>query len=208
MTVQEAILLRRSARSYEKRDIAPEIIEELLRMAQAAPSGGNSQQHVFGIVRDSERRTALARAAGGQMWIASAPVLVACCARLDEDWRTLPEDDFGLRVNRLRFGAGFLQHLLAYPNWQETAVFVDDAVPLIPAEHMVLAAKAHGIEGCIVGLLDVQAASRILELPENIRCLYLLPLGYPAKKPGEKTVKSLEELSFYETYQTEHRGRT
>ena len=67
---------------------------------------------------------------------------------------------------------------------------------------MVLAAKAHGIEGCIVGWLDVQKASRILQLPEDIRCLYLLPLGYPARAPGTKKLRSLEEISFCETYQS------
>lgn len=204
MEILDAILNRRSARSYEARDIPDNILSELLLAAQAAPSGGNGQAHVFGIVREQPRKDALAEAAGGQKWIADAPVVIACCARLDKDWRGLPENDFGLRVNNLRFGDRFVRHLLAYPEWQETAVLLADAVPLIPAEHMILAAKAHGIEGCIIGWLDVQKASEILKLPEDIRCLYLLPVGYPARAPGAKKLRSLEEISFYETYQTSY----
>ena len=43
---------------------------------------------------------------------------------------------------------------------------------------------------------------RRMQLPEEIRCLYLLPLGYPARAPGTKKLRSLEEISFCETYQS------
>lgn len=41
-------------------------------------------------------------AAGGQLWIANAPIIIACCAYLDEDISALPDDDFGKIVNRTR----------------------------------------------------------------------------------------------------------
>ncbi len=75
-----------------------------------------------------------------------------------------------------------------------------DAVPLIPAEHIFLTAVSHGLSACFIGWLDVQKASRILNLPEDIRCLYLLPVGYPAERPKEKEMKRIEEISFTNKY--------
>lgn len=200
MELKQAILSRRSARAYKDTPVADEIIQEMLEAAQAAPSGGNGQSHIFGIVRDENLKTSLAEAAGGQTWIASAPVVIACCAKLEEDFKKLPADDFGLEVNRLRFGNPLLRYLMDYSNWNEMAVLLADAVPLIPAEHIFLTAVSHGLSACFIGWLDVQKASHILNLPEDIRCLYLLPVGYPAERPKEKEMKRIEEISFTNKY--------
>jgi nitroreductase len=200
MELKDAILYRRSTRAFKNIPVADEIIREMLAAAQAAPSGGNGQSHVFGIVYDESIKKDLAEAAGGQTWIASAPVVIACCARLEKDFKKLPDDDFGLEVNRLRFGESLMRYMMAYPDWSEMAVLLGDAVPLIPAEHIFLTAVAHGLSACFIGWLDVQKASRILNLPEDIRCLYLLPVGYPAESPEEKELKRIEEISFTNRY--------
>ena len=204
LEILDAIRNRRSARSYEARDIPDNILNELLLAAQAAPSGGNGQAHVFGIVREQPRKDALAEAAGGQKWIAEAPVVIACCARLDKDWHDLPENDFGLRVNNLRFGDQFVRHLLAYPEWQETAVLLADAVPLIPAEHMILAAKAHGIEGCIIGWLDVQKASEIFKAARGYPLSLSAADWISGKSAWCKKAAFPGGDIFYETYQTSY----
>lgn len=201
MTVMEAIQKRRSARSYLDKPIEDEVLLELLEAARLAPSGGNGQNHVFGVVKDQEIKLALARSAGNQMWIAEAPVVIACCARLEEDLKGLPESDFGLRVNELRFTKPFIQHLNAYPDRKAVGALFVNAAPLIPAEHMVLAAAAHGIQGCYIGWLDVWEASRVLNLPGDMVCLFLLPLGYPKREPSKKKRKSLDEISFFNRYE-------
>ena len=200
MTVMEAIQKRRSARSYLDRPIEDTLILELLEAARLAPSGGNGQNHVFGVVKDQEIKLALARVAGNQMWIAEAPVVIACCARLGADLKDLPESDFGLRVDELRFTRPFIQYLNAYPDRKAVSSLFVNAAPLIPAEHMVLAAAAHGIQACYIGWLDVWEASRILNLPGDIACLFLLPMGYPKREPGKKKLKSLDEISFFDRY--------
>lgn len=109
MDLKTAILTRRSARSFKEDIPVPDsIIQEMLQMAQAAPSGGNGQSHLFGIIREKSTKTALAEAAGGQMWIASAPVVIACCARLPVNFRELPPDDFGLTVDPFEMGRFFI----------------------------------------------------------------------------------------------------
>ncbi len=50
------------------------------------------------------------------MWIATAPIVFACCADLSWDIADQPEDDFGLIVNKLRFDNDFLKYLCEFPN--------------------------------------------------------------------------------------------
>lgn len=200
MELQYAMLSRRSARKFKHAPVPEQIINEMLKMAQVAPSGGDGQTHVFGIIREDATKRALADAAGGQLWIADAPLVIACCARLPEDFNALPEDDFGFVVNKLRWGKPLMKYIMAYPDWNGMASLFADSAPLIPTEHMCLTAVSYGLACCIIGWLDVQRASEILKLPDDIRCLYLLAVGYPDEEPEPKELKSIDEISFYEEY--------
>lgn len=200
MELEASILARRSVRKYKSIPVPDDIIEKMLKMAQAAPSGGNGQSHIFGVVRDADKRRELAEAAGNQMWIADAPVVFACCARLDEDYRSLPEGDFTVIVNKLRWGGDFYNYLMEYPNWNSVACLLANAAPLIPAEHIALEAAANGLSSCFIGFLDVDRASAALGLPDDIRCLFLLPVGYADEQPGSKKLKALDEISFNDVY--------
>jgi len=80
MELMEAIRKRVSIRNFLEKPLPDELIEEILDAARLAPSGGNGQNWVFGVVKDVKLKTQLAYAAGNQMWIASAPVVFACCA--------------------------------------------------------------------------------------------------------------------------------
>lgn len=200
MDVMEAIWSRRSARSYTTQPIAQDILLQLLEAARRAPSGGDAQGHCFGIVREETRKQALAQAAGGQMWIASAPVVLACCADIAWDFADQPEDDWGRQINRMRFTPAFLDHLSQYPVRPACSTLFENATPLMPMENILLAAAAHGIVGCPIGFLDIPKANAILGLPEHLSCLFLLPLGYPDQPPRDKALKPLEVITFTEQW--------
>ncbi len=55
MDFDEAVLKRRSVRKFKDIPMPEEIIDKMLLMAQAAPSAGNGQNHLFGIVRDKKQ---------------------------------------------------------------------------------------------------------------------------------------------------------
>ena len=196
MDCLDVIKARRSCRSFENTPVPEDVINDMLLAAQLAPSGGNGQNHLFGVIDDQELKIALAKAAGNQMWIVEAPVVIACCAALEDDLKDLPKDDFGLIVNELRFTKNFIKFLNQYEDRKAVGTLFANAAPLIPAEHMVLAAAAHGLSACFIGWLDVKEASRILGLPDDVVCLFLLPVGYPKAKPKAKKLKSIEEISF------------
>jgi len=200
MKLSEVIRARRSVRKFKNTTISDKIIKELIESARLAPSGGNSQNYVFGIIKDESLRKQLAQAAGNQMWIASAPVVIAGCSDISWDIAEQPEDDFGLVVNKLRFGNSFIEDMKKYPNRRAFLKLHHNSSPCIAMEHIFLTAVSHGLSACFVGNLDTDKASEILNLPKNMVCLFLLPVGYADETPIDKELKSIEEISFYEKW--------
>jgi FMN reductase [NAD(P)H] len=72
----EVMKNHRCIRSFEDKDITDAIIDELVSVAQAAPNSINGQQISLVIVRDKEKKRRIAEIAGGQTWIAQAPLLI------------------------------------------------------------------------------------------------------------------------------------
>lgn len=83
MDVYEAIRVRKSVRSFQAKDVPPEIISRLLEAARIAPSASNRQEWRFIVVRDAAKRKELAGAAMGQKFVGEAPVVFVCCAETD-----------------------------------------------------------------------------------------------------------------------------
>ncbi len=196
MEVQEAIRRRRSIRRFVSTPVPEEAIEAMLEAARLAPSGGNGQGWAFGVVTDRGQIERLARAAGNQSWIASAPLVFALCGRIDFVLADLPEDDYALEVNRDRFGRDFIDYLRAFPGQRQVSMLFNNAAPVIPGEHIALTAASLGLGSCWIGHLNVREASAVLGLPPEIACLFLLPVGYPYAPPRPLTRKPLAEITF------------
>jgi len=200
MELFDSIKTRRSARSFKDTPIPDSIINEMLEGVRLAPSPGNSQGYYFGVIKDKEIKEKLSKAAGGQMWIATAPVVFACCADISWDIAAQPDDDFGLIVNKLRFGKDFVKYLCEYPDRKTCMTLLENATPLIPSEHIFLTATSHGLSACFIGYLDIVKANMILNLPQNLTCLFLMPVGYADELPREKYIKSVNEIAFYDQW--------
>jgi len=70
------ILKRRSIRAYTDASITNEQVEALLRAAMAAPSANDLRPWEFVVVRDAERRKALAKIHQWSSMCANAPVVI------------------------------------------------------------------------------------------------------------------------------------
>ena len=200
MELLDSIKTRRSTRSFKDTPIADSILNEMLEAIRLAPSPGNSQGYYFGVIKDKEIKEKLAKAAGEQMWIASAPVVFACCADISQDIAEQSEDDFGLIVNKLRFGNDFIKYLSEYTDRKTCMTFLENATPLIPYEHIFLTAVSHELSACYIGYLDIAKADIILNLPKHLTCLFLMPIGYADELPGEKHTKAINEIAFYDRW--------
>lgn len=160
MTVIEAIRTRQSVRSYEKRPVEREKIEEVVEAARLAPSAGNRQEWRFVAVTDPEKKTGLASEASGQAFIGEAACVIACCAETDS--------------HVMRCGQ------LCYP--------IDVAIAI---DHMTLRAAELGLGTCWIGAFSEEKVRSILDIPESVKVVELLTLGYP-KDFGPKAKNRLE----------------
>jgi nitroreductase len=80
MRVLEAIKERRSVRSYKNLPVPDDKLTRVLRGARLAPSAGNRQPWKFIVVKDGEKKRALAKASAGQGFVGEAPVVIAAVA--------------------------------------------------------------------------------------------------------------------------------
>lgn len=78
---------------------------------------------------------------------------------------------------------------LAYPI--NTAIAVD---------HITLSAVEEGLGTCWIGAFDEKKVKEILKIPDEIRVVTLLPLGYPSDIPRPTPRKSLDEVVMWETW--------
>ncbi len=70
----------------------------------------------------------------------------------------------------------------------------------IAVDHITLAAVEEGLGTCWVGAFSQDDVRRILKIPEQYKVVALLPLGFPADRPTEKSRKDLDEIVCYETF--------
>jgi nitroreductase len=161
MDFWEVIESRYSLRDFDpSRDVAPEEVEKILRAAIRAPSAGNLQPWFFVVVREAEKKEALARAALDQRFIARAPVVVVVCADPDR--------------SAMRYaGRGVNLYCL-----QDTAA---------ATENLLLAAVALGLGGCWVGAFNEEEATRALDLPSHLRPVAIVPLGHATRPRTRRT---------------------
>ena len=66
-----------SSRSYKTDPISAENLEAIIECARRAPTSTNSHEISLVVVRNAASRARIAEIAGGQPWIAQAPVFIA-----------------------------------------------------------------------------------------------------------------------------------
>lgn len=171
----DCIASRKSVRRYDKKDVPEEMIAELLVTGTLAPSAGNTQPWEFIVVRDKKIKKELSSAALDQEHVEEAPVLIIVCGN--------PEKS-GMR----------------YRERGKTLYYIQDTAACI--ENMLLAATDIGLGACWVGAFDEKAVSRLLYLPEKLRPMAILTVGFPVPyEDFPKTQRiSIDRITWENTY--------
>jgi len=173
MNVFEAITSRRSVRRFLKKDVDDNMIGLMLYMATQAPSAGNCQEWEFVVVRDEEIKKKLAIAALHQAFVKEVPVVVVVCANLG------------------RIG-------MKYGKRGETLYAAQDIANA--TTNFMLSATALGLGTCWIGAFDEDGVKKVLELPENLRPMVIIPVGYPDEKPEPPLRIPFEKMAHVDTY--------
>jgi nitroreductase len=102
-------------------------------------------------------------------WFAAAPIIIIACATPEEAWQRTNGEEY----------------------WK-----IDTAIAL---QSLVLAATAEGLGTCWIGAFDEQKAKKALGIPENVRVVAMMTVGYPAEQKEQVTErKPLEEIIHYD----------
>jgi nitroreductase len=173
LDVFEAIKNRRSIRAFTNEPVSDVEVKKLVDAARCAPSAGNVQPWEFVMVRDQEVKRGLCKAAGNQKFIEAAPVVIVVCANTSRS-----ERGYGSR--------GVNLYCL-----QDTAA---------ATQNMLLVAHSLGLATCWVGAFDEGEVTKVLNIPNGVRPVAVIPVGHPAEKPMARPRRSLNGIVHYETF--------
>ena len=70
----------------------------------------------------------------------------------------------------------------------------------IACAFMILQAYELGLGTCWIGAFSEDEAKKILNVPEHVRIVAMIPLGYPNQSPSKKSRKRLDQIVCYEKY--------
>lgn len=156
---------RISLRKYGDQAVEEEAIQRCLEAARLAPSACNAQPWHFVVVREPERREALAKLTvppGGVMngFVRQAPVLVTIVAE---------------RPNITSQIGSVLKNKPFY--------LIDIG---ITAEHFCLQAADLGLGTCMIGWFNETGVRKLLNIPRSRRPVLIITLGYPPEETLEE----------------------
>ena len=145
-------------RDFTDQEIPESAIDILIEALRWAPSAGNLQSRKFYFVFNKDIRKKLAQAELKQnlaSFVAHAPLVVVACVDHHSASR------YGDRG----------KHLYCI---QDTAASI---------QNLLLAAHDLGLGTCWVGAFKEESIMGILDLPDNLRPVAIVPVGYPARTP-------------------------
>jgi len=175
----------RSIRRYLDVPVADALLDEIIAAAQAAPTSINAQGVSLVVVRDRERRARIAELAGGQPWIAQAPVFIAFV--MDYYKTGLAGRNAGRPQQVHESLEGFLAGVL------DVGIAMGNAMA---------AAESLGLG--IVPIGGIRAHPRemiaLLELPEWTFPVAGLVVGHPADRSRQKPRMDVRAFCHEETY--------
>ena len=166
MDTVTAISTRRAVKQFDPDfHISDKDMNELLELTLLSPTAFNIQHWRFLVLKDPELRQAVQRVSSDQPQVTSASALVLICADINawkkepnRYWCDAPEGIGEYVVGALsRFYEGRAQ------------LQRDEAMRSIgiAAQTLMLAATASGLDTCPMDLIDNEAVSQLIELPDD-----------------------------------------
>ena len=166
MNLIDALAGRRSIRSYKEEQVSRDIILDLIKAAETAPSAGNLRARKYVVVTNIQMRKALAVSAYGQSQLETAPVLVVVCADVSRSSK--------------RYGD------------RGSLYSIQDAAAATMC--LLLAAYDSGLGACWNGAFDDQIVRDALNLAKDVLPVAILSIGWPAEVPRAPPARNLDEV--------------
>lgn len=179
MDINSAITGRRSIRKYKTDPIPDSILEQIFESARWAPSWANTQCVRFVVIKDAEMKQKLQNTLSAtnpaRNAMLQAPVIIAAFAETKK--------------------AGYKKGE-AVTDKNEWFMF-DTALAL---HNITLTAYSLGLGTVHVGFFNAKEVGTLLNIPEDMAVVELMPLGYSDETPNAPARKSLSEIVFHEKW--------
>ncbi|MBI2005588.1 MAG: nitroreductase family protein [Candidatus Aenigmarchaeota archaeon] len=172
-----AVTTQTTVKRYEKKDVDDKLIGVILHMANHADSAGNLQGWEFIVIRDPEIKKQLHKAALKLDVVKDAPVDIVVCADLKK---------FSLK----------------YEERGEYLYSIQDTTGAITI--MMLTAQILGLGANWIRALNENDVKTILGLPNELRPVGIITLGYAFEKAEKKNLKSFEHMTSFNKFKQKY----
>lgn len=170
MKVYDAIMARRTIRKFMQQSVPALALEKLVDCARVSAYGANMQPLKFKIITDTSLLDAMF---GSIKWAGYLP-------------------DGAPKENERP--PAYIA-VLGDTTIRTNGVFETDAGAAVTS--MMLAAVEEGLGTCWLGAIDRDKLQTLLQLPEHLKVVYLLAVGYPAQK-SRMTEMQNGDVKYYE----------
>lgn len=170
MNLSEIIKNRYSVRNYKDSKVEKSLLLEILEAARMAPSAVNFQPWQFIVVQDKEILSQLYNCYD-RSWFHSAPVIIVACADHSQSWKRASDG--------------------------KDSADIDLAIAI---DHITLKATELGLGTCWVRNFNANSCSELLQLPQHIEPVALIPVGYPNSSKPDKKRKPIEEIVHFDRF--------
>lgn len=171
--LQEVIDTRRTIRKYTDQPLSDETVDRLLKVIEGTQSWANTQCWEVVLVKSPEVREGLLatipKKNPGLKALANAPLVMVLCAKRGLSGKIGPGD-----------------YATKHGDW-----YMYDLG--IVTQNICLAAHDLGLGTVVIGWFDHDAAEKVLQPPEGVEVVSIIPIGYRAhdgKVPKHKPVET------------------
>ncbi len=191
----DVVAAQRACRQFADREIDDAVVGRCLDAAVHAPSAENLQPWVFVVVRDADRRAAIAELTR-RLWRERGRA--ASEGRLAPD--LLADVDAGAETGTA--GAPVLVVVCGDSSTAHRSTLPSSVYPA--TQNLLLAAGALGLGSAMTTLatLEADTLSDILGLPGHVHPMAVVPLGWPARPLGPPRRRPVSERAHRDRYGT------
>jgi len=191
---------RRSIRRFKPAPIPKEHLDFIFEAARWAPSAGNRQSWRFIVMKESKMRQKIGEA----------------YQQIREgEFKLLPPDSPYYKAVSERLKTNFYRDMFAVAPINivvcgipkesfHMRTYIQDCA--ITIQNMLLMVHALNLGSVYINFDRpehenlVKQIQKLLEVPEDVKIMAILPLGYPDEQPAPPLRKELDEIVFYERY--------
>jgi nitroreductase len=190
MDIFKAIKTRRSIRKYLDKPIEDEKLRQVLEAVRMSPSWANSQCWRLVIIKDRAIKEKISSLSYVESFFAPMGY------KSNPSMKALADAPVVIVLCADPAQSGTL--------WDQQYYLVDSG---LAAQNLMLTARGLGLGSVFVGVHEEGKLKQLLDIPNAIRIVGLLPVGYPAEEPKEGPVrKPLEEFCFSERWSAKLRS--